>query len=273
MGRAFILSPRVSDRATLFASEAVGAAPISNVQTGRPRQVWRSTTATPYVEFNLPSSEFTVTPILNTLALGFSNCGPTDTFTLKMATNRADLASSPAAQVDFDASLDDVDGLFRFKHRVVTFDNLQYRWGRIEFQFTDYVQMGRLIFGKRIEPACGIVSGWTPGFDEAVAETMDLAGEESARPMGVKRSLEVQWKYLTREERNLLYNAMTERGSHGDIVLAVDADTTTAATVEVVLGRIKRAIQFPHTFTQGTAPDQLFGFSCLVSEAAPTEMT
>lgn len=280
--KAFILSPRVSDRARLTASEAVGGMSVGNVQIARPKRKWRSTSSTPYIVGYFHPDDFPTIPTVDTMVLGFANWGPTDTGTFRMATSEANLVASPGFTYDIDASLADIDGFYRLSHRPFVFTaQSTYRWFRLDFSFAaTYVQMGRFMLGERVEPACDVKSGWTTSFEEEVAQTVDLGGEESPRHMGVRRSMEVQWQFLTEAEMNntsgdpCLYTTLLERGSSRDVALVVGATDTPNIMPRMVVGRVKRQFSFPHTFEVGgpvTTP--LFGLSVTVAEMAPTEMT
>lgn len=282
--RAYIVTPKYSDTALLSANQQVSGAPATNLAIARPRAFWRSINDNPTLTIAFPGA---AAKSVDTLILGFINpATPYDMFRMRFASSQANLSAAPAYDTSFvsawpyDPAV--LESPYALMHRAFSFPEIAQLWVSIEFSFSTvnqgvdpYVQMGRLILGKRIEPATSVVGGWAAGFDEPVAETVDLGGEESPRPMGAKRSLEARWQNLDRYEHDALMAALIERGSSKDLALVIDEEQTINAMPNIAVGRVKRPTSIPHTMavgTDGPKADARFSLSLTVSEMAPTEM-
>jgi len=278
MARAFILSPRLSDRGSITASTAVSGAVAGNLLLPRPRSFWRSTNASPFVEENLGAQR-----VLDTLVIGFTNGktsgATTDTFRLRVdAASQAGVTASP----DYDSGDQPIWPVgsdlsaFLTVHRVFTFPQVTAQYLRVDFNFPassgGYVQAARLMVGKRIEPATSAEAGWSIGGSEDVVETVDMGGEESPRSMGVKRSQTVTWNNLLESERDLIYAALLERGSSRDLTLAIEGSEGVYSMSRVHIGRVKQAFSFAHKMKAGDKI-QRYSLSVTVNEMAPVEMS
>jgi hypothetical protein len=284
MGLAYLLSSKLSDAATITASDAVGNAGASNLLISRPRLKWRSTTATPNLVLDLGAPK-----TIDTLMHGYSNGMAGDTFTLRMASTQAKLtdgtAEFNAAQASQPmwpngsnlAAYDQIHRGYKLPGSGVTL-----RWARIDYNFSGnsdgFVDMGRLLLGKRIEPAVSVKAGWVSGGTEAVAETVDLSGEESPRQMGTKRDLSATWHDLIESEKNAIYEMLLERGSAKDFALVIDPDSLYPMACTVI-GRCKQKFQFPQTINTGSDPNSSggrgglhFTVVLMVAEMAPLIM-
>lgn len=278
MARAFILSSKLSDVSAISASSAVTNAVATNVLLARPRLYWRSTTSTPSLE-----GDFGLTRTVDTLVVGFANAKLGDTLRLRLATSQANLTASPgydSTPFAFWPTGGDLSAYSKV-HRVFTFTDKSFRWWRVDFGFGSnsdgYAQAGRVMLGKRIEPAVSVGPQWSLGASEGVAETTDLGGEESPRIMGSRRSMTVTWHDLTEAERESLYALILERGSAKDITLAIEPSEGAYSMSRVVIGRIKQVVSFQQTMLvpagDGESPPvQHFTVSITVSEMAPIEM-
>jgi hypothetical protein len=283
MGLAYIVSPKLSDAAIITASDAVGNAGATNLQISRPRLKYRSATATPnlVLDFGAPAT-------VDTLVHGFINGMSSDTFTLRMASTQAKLTDGTA---EFNAA-NVPQPVWPVGSNLAAYDQIHrgyklpaaqtLRWARIDYGFSGnsdgFVDMGRLILGKRIEPAVSVKAGWIPGGMEPIAETVDLSGEESPRQMGVKRDLQVVWHDLIQSEQNAIYEMMLERGTAKDFALVVDPDSVYPMP-QTVVGRCKQKFTFPQTVNAGSDPNSSggrgglhFTYVLIVSEMAPLLM-
>jgi len=273
LGKAFIVTPKYSDLATLTASDAVSGAGATNLQKARPKLYWRSTSNAPYLVGDLGASRS-----LDTLVLGYLNAQALATFRLRLASTEAGLTGgSPAydsTSLDTWPSGSDLSA-YALTHRLLNFTSTSATWFRVDFYFgastVQYAKLGRLILGEKIEPATSVAFGWAASFDEPVAETVDLGGEESPRLMGARRTLEATWQHLTHGEHDRLYQTLLERGSARDLALVIDPDFTSYPMPMIAVGRVKRVLSFPNTFR--TAAGAFFSLSAAVTEMAPTEMT
>jgi len=283
MGNAYLLSSKLSDAATIVASDAVGNAGAANLLISRPRLKYRSITATPnlVLDFGAPTT-------IDTVVHGFINGMAGDTFTLRMASAQGKLTDGTA---EFNAAaiaqpvwpVGSNLAAYDQMHRGYKLPSAQtLRWARIDYGFSGnsdgFVDMGRLILGKRIEPSISVKGGWTPGGLEAIAETVDLSGEESPRQMGTKRDLQATWHDVTQSEMNAIYEMLLERGSAKDLAMVIDPDSIYPMS-QTVIGRVKQKFTFPQTINTGSDPLGSGGRSGLhftvvviVSEMAPLLM-
>jgi hypothetical protein len=285
MGLAYVVSPKLSDAAIITASDAVGGAGANNLQISRPRLKWRSTSSTPYLTL-----DFGTPTLLDTLVHGFVNGMSGDTFTLRMASTQAKLTNGTA---EFNAAATSNplwpagSNLAAYKqiHRGYRLpgSGVTLRWARIDYNFASnskgYVDMGRIVLGKRVEPAISVKAGWASGGMEPVAETVDLSGEESPRQMGTKRDKTATWHDLTEAEKEALEELLLERGSAKDFALVIDPDSIYPMG-HTIIGRCKQKFTFPNTINAGSDPNSSGGRGGLhftlvltVSEMAPLIMS
>lgn len=280
MARAFILSPRLSDNSVISSSSSVSNMTANNLLKARPKLFWRSSGATAYVEGNLGDARS-----LDTLVMGCTNsrAGATaDTFRLRLATTQANLTASPG----FDSATLNPGGVrmwptgsdlspYLLPHRVWTFAEQTYQWFRIDFDFSTnifgYVQIARIIIGKRIEPTVSVQSGWEIGGNEDVIESISMGNEETSRIVGVKRSHTVVWHNLSESERESIYTLLLERGSAKDLVVAIEDSEGLYPMSRAFIGRVKRAFSFKQTMLAGSNI-HYYTVSITVEELAPIEM-
>lgn len=270
---AYVVTPKLSDLATITASGAIGNAGASNLQIPRPKYVWRSTTATPYLQL-----DFGVATVLDTLVLGYLNGVSSDTYRLRLASTQAKLtdgtAESDSGSKSAWGASSNLSPYAQVHARYKLPAPVTLRWARIDFNFASnpagYVQLGRLILGARVEPAVSVKSGWVASFNEPVAEVVDLSGEESPRPTGAKRMLQAIWHDLVEPDADELYTTLLERGSAKDFALCLDPDATAYPMRRTCIGRAKQAISVPQTQKVGQV--QHFTNTLLVSELAPLLM-
>jgi hypothetical protein len=260
MSTAYLLSPRLSDAATLSASDAVGGAGGANVQQSRPGLYWQSTSSTPSL-----SIDFGAAVTIDTIGFGWVNAIATDTFRLRAAASLAAVTSAPVVDVTetvWPALVSPLVGVadlsaYGLVHRPYRLSAAQtLRYWRIDFTFASYVQLGRLLMGERVQPALPITYGWAPTGSEPVVEGVDIGGEEASRPRGLKRGVRMEWQRLTsREALGSLYELLLERGSSGDFMAVVDPAQCEAGCPQYAnpmahcyLGRKKEAFELPNTF-------------------------
>lgn len=275
LDNAYILSPKLSDNATLTASDSIGNADATNLQQPRPRLKWRSVSSSPWLQY-----DFGTAVRIDTVVLGYINATSTDTFRVRMASTQAKLTDGTAERdttaVPVWAPGSNLAPYAQIHRRLkmTAPAPVALRWARIDFNFSSnpagYVDMGRAMLGARIEPARSVKSGWQAGFEEAVAETVDLSGEESPRPTGTKRTLDATWHDLVEVDADALYSMLLERGSSQDVALCLDPDASKYPMQRTVVGRLKQAMTFPQTLKSGTV--QHFSVACRVSELAPILM-
>lgn len=272
MARAFLLSPKISDAGAITASTSVANTAAVNVLRARPTLYWRSTNTSPYLEENLGAS-YTV----DTFIQGFVNARVSDLFRLRLAATQANLTNGSHTYDSGSTNLwptgSDLSAYAKI-HRVLTFAPVLATWLRVDYTILNadgYAQVGRTVLGKRIEPLTSVKSGWTIGGVEEIAETTDMGGEESPRPMGTKRSVTVTWHNLTESERKSIYEMLLERGSAKDIVLSIEGSEGEHAMSRVYIGRVKHAHSFQQTMI-GADGVHLFTVTLTVNELAPIEM-
>lgn len=270
-----LLNPAQSDAGTFTASNAVGGADPSNLKDQRPRLLYQSTTATPFVVIDAGSAR-----AWDSLFLGYFNGQSADTIRLRGATSEANLTAAPG----YDSNTLHPSGVpywptgsnlspYRYPHRLFLFTpGGSYQWWRVDFGWganTDgYVRGGRLVLATAIAPVTSVGDGWESSHSEPVVETVDIGGGQTARTRGSRRRLTARWRdgALTRAEAAAIQQALLQRGSSLDVVFCVDTSDTVDPMQALVVGRVREEV----VVTQ--VPVQYRALGLAVTELALTEM-
>lgn len=263
---AYLVSPKVSDLASLTGSITVANSPISNLQKPQPRIRTIFTSGSCFVEGDL-GANFT----LNTLFIGYINAlASTDTFRF-----RASLVYPPTSSPLVDSTALTIwptgSALFWYnqKHRTFEHGLTLYRYFRVDFSCSAAPSIGRLFVGLRAEPEHS-VNVWVPDGEEPIASVVDLGGQEVRRPLGgSRRTIHMEWPALSKTEAlGKIYELLLERGSARDFaaVLAPSQLEPTFPIAYSYLGYGKLKV-IQNTLTH------LFSASLDMIEAAPLKMT
>jgi hypothetical protein len=291
LGKTLLLSPRLSDRAVIAASNSVGGAGATNLQNQRPNLVWQSTTLTPYITLNLTGAVADALLGIDTLFLGYFNAHfeSIDSFRLRGANSEVDLTADPGydsgegIQYEYGMSEFFADEVYAMPHRLFTFDHggFAYPWWRIDFDWSGnndgYVRGGRIMLGKGLVPANTADGGWEARHSEPVVETEDLGGGLSTRIRGARRSASLRWPEgaLTPNEGSAIQRMLLERGSAKDVAVCLDTEVALSTSggdnnvdrmQSLYLGRVKQPVVIKHM------PVAYRGFGFEVEELAATEM-
>lgn len=235
---AYLLSPKASDAGTVStASTTVANAGVINVQNIQPRLRTVFTSGSCHIEF-----DFGVSIPINALCIGYINSqSAADTFQVRLK-NTYPVTTSPLKDTGSVPLWQPGSNLAAYYeiHRQYELDAIYtVRYARVDFNCSLPVEIGRLFPGLRVEPE-HTVSVIEPDQDEPVAETIDLGGQRTRRPMGgAVRSVHLEWPTLTKSESlSYLTEFMAERGSSKDFMVAAvyGAEEITAPMQYVWLG-------------------------------------
>lgn len=259
----FILSPKITDAATITGSATVAGGGVINLQSARPNLSAVFTTTTPYFVLNCGAA---VT--VNTIAVGFMSTGSaTDTVRVRGASSEANLTASPGfdtgtALIWPQGSSSDLTPYARIHRWLDLGGSRTYQWFRVDFSCAAAPSIGRAFLGLRVQPALPIMWGWIPAGNEPLAESLSLSGLSIGRPMGgMKRAVQVEWGRLTRAEALVsMYRVLMERGSSKDFLIVADPDTGVADFTAGVdhmpftyIGRRSETLELPNTFAQSVS--------------------
>lgn len=218
---AYILSPKLSDRAVLTGSATVGNSPISNVQNSKPRSRAIFTSGSCFIEGDL-GAEYPI----DGFAVGFINSSSSSdtiqfrgklTYPVTSSPSINNLASCWPSGSDLSA--------FSEIHKQMEVETaaVPIRYFRFDFNCATAVQLGRILVGKRVEPEHS-VNAFSMDASEPIAATVDMGGQETRQPMGgARRSLHLEWPAVSHiESLGRIYELMLERGSARDYMVSLN---------------------------------------------------
>jgi hypothetical protein len=233
---AYILSPKLSDAATLTGSGTVANSGIDNLQSPQPRIRTIFTSGSCYVE-----GDFGLAVVVDTLAVGYmTSLASTDTIRFRCK-NSYPVTSSPLIDVSFPIWPTGSDlSAYYDKHRQMEFTQQTARYFRVDFSCSAAPEIGRLIVGRRIEPLNTITS-WANDILEPVTATIDFSNQETRRPVGgPRRTVHLEWPPALSKTEALgrLTETILERGLSKDylVALAHGDDETISPMSYVYLG-------------------------------------
>lgn len=244
MPRAYLLSPRWSDIATLSGSATVGNGVIGNVQNNNPQLRAVFTGSSVYIE-----GDFGVSRTIDSLGLGFLNSiSGADTIQFRCK-NTYPVTSSPlydSTPVTVWNSGSDLSSYLEI-HKSLEWDSVTARYFRVDISCSHNVQLGRLMVGRRVEPVNDI-SFITPGGPEAQSIVTSLSGSDFTRFQGgIKRSVKVEWLGLTKTESfKNIKEFLLERGANRDFMLSCDSADIIAPMAYIYIGRSPAGLNLPH---------------------------
>lgn len=263
---AYLLSPKISDRYVMTGAPTLSGGDISNLQNPRPRSRAVFLSSYAYIEQDL-GAPFP----MDSISIAFINSiASTDVFQW-----RAGLVYPATTTPLIDSGVQTIWpagsdlSAFAEVHRQYEHPTTQsVRYLRVDISCSQAIQMGRLFWGKRVEPL-NSVSAWSLDATEPIAATVDLGGEETRRPMGgARRSVHMEWPGLTKPEAlGPIYELLLERGSSRDYMAAMTGGgqevVSPMAYVYVGCGQIKTV---QNTFTH------IWSASLDMVEMAPLRM-
>lgn len=242
--RAYLLSPRWSDIATLSGSATVGNGVVSNVQNNNPQLRAVFTGSSISIE-----GDFGVARVVSGMGLGFLNSiSSLDTVQFRCK-NSYPVTSSPlydSTPVPVWNTGSDLSSYLEV-HKSLEWDEVTARYFRVDISCSQSVQLGRLIVGRRVEPVNDI-SMITPGGVEAQSLVTSLSGSDFTRFQGgMKRSVKVDWLGLTKTESLRNVNEfLLERGTNRDFMLSCASSEIIAPMAYIYIGRAPAGLSLPH---------------------------
>lgn len=243
MARAYLLSPRWSDVATLSGSATVGNGIVANVQNNNPQNRAVFTSGSIYIE-----GDFGVSRVISALGVGFLNSiSGADTVRFRCKDSYP-VTSSPLVDTTALAVWNGADlSSYLDIHRSLEWNEVSARFFRVDISCSQNVQLGRLIVGKRVEPINDI-SNITPGGVEPQGVNTSLSGNDFTRFQGgIKRSVKVDWLGLTKtEELRNMKEFLLERGANRDFMLSAKSDEIIAPMAYIYIGRAPGGLNLPH---------------------------
>jgi len=229
-----ILSPTASDAATITAGSQVATLPAANLQSQQPKKVWRSASASDYLNVSF------ATPIAaNMLALVGHNLSSVGTYRVRAAATLAATTAGPVLDTGFQ-SVWPVTGKpvaesWPRRLSALTWTNnaeyLYYRVDILDITPTTYIEAGRLVLGRYWQPTYNFDLSGTPlGFDQIDVQTRTDYGElfTDRRQRSAARRMSLQ---ISASDKRETLDGVAEiqrlRGGHGDVIVCLDPNATT----------------------------------------------
>lgn len=236
MTNAAILSPHLSDRATLTVDSEVATLPGSHLQTREAWQLWRATSNAAEIIL-----DFGETVSLTAGAIIGLNATATAQWRWRYAANLAGLAS-PTTIVDWT----DIDTagppdarLFPNRRSFVQFNAISC--GALSIELDDYdnadpLQAWRVMAGLLLQPTVNIDLTLGRPIDSADVQEARFGGGRSTGARGRARGATFQWSVLTRAEADALQDIGILRGNWGDVLFILDPAAPSRLQRDSVLG-------------------------------------
>lgn len=226
MSNVLIATPVLSDAATITASHAVAAGPISNVQRMQPTDTWESQNLTPFVVVYLGA----VTSF-NLIAVLFTNARQTDTWRIRTANTEANLTAAPtydSAAVTFSPWNTRASRRHGFKFNAAGWSN---SWIRIDFDSTGnpngVFNVGRLYVANAYQPVRNYGYGNALGFIDTSPRDRTSGGNTIPNPQGIIPTHEFEIGYTDENEFFAnTYAIQMLRGGSRDLLVIMDPDDT-----------------------------------------------
>jgi hypothetical protein len=228
MANAFILSPHLSDAATLYASSQLQTMPVWHLQKQDPGRRWLATGRQErlYVQFPTPQA-------IDTVALGFASRTASTACQMRLGGSLSPSAifappqylgdwTSPITPQSF-SDLPDCAILYLPPGNY---------WGALMIQVEDLalggtVEASRLMVGKRCQPALNMTYDAAEAYGSVDAAERAYSGAAIGDRRGSQVEHTIPWDALLPTEVDELRRISRERGAAGDILLCLDADATT----------------------------------------------
>lgn len=232
MSRAYLVSPHLSDAATITAINEATSLEASNLQILDPTEKWRTTSlSNMYVVLQFPAAVS-----LDFILALYTNATSNTTWRIRAAASEANLTASPSydsGNITFWPNGSDLSQFTETHGWKVLTTPQSYVWWRIDF--TDathpdgYFEVGRLMLGKGFSPAIDIPVGWevTPAREESTL-VRSAGGGSVVRQSPRFRDLSFTWTKLTKTEAfGTLAELARQVGMSTDVAAFVDADEAT----------------------------------------------
>ncbi len=230
-----LLSPTDSDAATIAAGSQVATLPAANLQSQQPKKVWRSASASDYLNIT-----FAAPIAANMLALVGHNLSSMGVFRVRAAATLAGTVAAPALDTGFQsvwpATGKPVAAYWPRRLSALTWSNdAAYLYYRVDIldpdPATTYVEAGRLVLGRYWQPTFNFDLSGTPfGFDQIDVQTRTDYGElfTDRRQRSAARRMSLQ---ISASDKRETLDGVAEiqrlRGGHGDVIVLLDPNATT----------------------------------------------
>ena len=237
MGNAAILSPHLSDRATLTVDSEVSTLPGTHLQTQEAWQLYRATANAAKIIW-----DFGATVSINAGAIMGLNSLADAQWRWRYAANLAGLAS-PTTIVNWtviDASGPPDAALFPNRRSFVKFGST-ILCGALQVEISDTsnaspVQAWRAMAGLLLQPVTNIDLGLGRPIDSADVQEPRFGGGRATGARGRARGASFQWSALSRAEADALQDIGSLRGNWGDVLFLLDPAAPTRLERDSVLG-------------------------------------
>ncbi len=235
MGNVIILSPTLSDAATLVASTAVATLPVTNLQTIQPKRKWRSSGVTEYITIDFGTAGAACTG----MALIGHNLTSAATLRIR-AKATSDVTVSPTvdttALTAWPATGKTADTYWpQYLSWLAWVNASALRYWRLDIADAanpaGYLEAGRFMLGAYWQPTINFDLGGTPlAFDQVDVQTKTDYGEifMDRRQRSAARRFALQ---ITGADKTEVLSGIAEiqrlRGMHGDVACLLDTAATT----------------------------------------------
>lgn len=236
MSNAAILSPHLSDRATVTVDTEVATLPGTHLLTPNAWQLWRAEDNEAQIIL-----DFGETVSISAGGIVGMNHTATAQWRWRYAANVAGLAS-PTTILDWtviDAAGPPDARLFPNRRAFLQFSPVSCGALSIEVDDganTSDLEAWRVMAGLLFQPAVNIDMGLGRPIDSADAQETRFSGGRVGGARGRARGASFQWSNLTRAEADALQDIATLRGNWGDVLFLLDPASATRLQRDSVLG-------------------------------------
>lgn len=243
MSNLVIATFTLSDAATVTASHAASAGPVINLQREQPRDIWESTSLTPYLVIDLGA-----VTAFNLIALLFTNAQQTDTWRIRTADTEANLTAAPtydSGTVDFSPQATAYDRRHGFLWRSAGWTN---RWVRIDIDSTGNADgvfdAGRLCVANAWQPSINMLYGVAYGFIDTSYRDRPPAGNTIVNRQGIIPTLAFDIKLDDEDEFYAnTFTIQAQNGGSRPVLILCDPDHATRAHDKLYYGLMNPTVR------------------------------
>lgn len=259
-----VVYDNAADRATIAASSTAGSLVPANLQTDYKSEVWRSTGTTATLTLTWATAE-----IIGMFALAFASLTSGSTFRLRGyanvgdATPVVDVTGYPCAGTDFD--------MFGWGNLPLGANGYSYGGGaygvlwlstqvqiaKLVVDITDtnntlgYVEASRAVCGSYWEPVNNAESGALVNMVDSTKSERTDAGDLRSDRGTVHKTLDFDLNFMTKEDRNALYNIVRGNGMFRPLYVSLtpsSTDDTVGEQVFQVYGKLSKQAAIKYQF-------------------------
>lgn len=237
MQNMILATPVLSDAATLSGTASSGDLGIGNLQKMSLKQVYRSISATMFIEADLGAAK-----AVNLIAL-IGHSGSSRSYArIRAASVYANLTTAPdydsgllpfrSHQTGYDAAWaagvsDEQKGALGKNLFMKFFATQTYRYWRIDIvdPQASYIDIGRLYISNAFQPAINIEYGINEGINDPSRKTRTVSGELIPVERKKWRYVDFSLGYASKQEMfDRIFTIENTRGSTRDVLFVVDPD-------------------------------------------------